>query len=498
MVLGILMSGVVFAACFATNRGSITRHVDGTYLAKALVAAAQEGNLPELEKLLGRGADPDANVRPNGNNALFVATTHDQIEAIKLLLRYGGHVDGKNTAGQRPIDWELAKGNLAMAILLRENGAAISSAEWAGATGDLDKLKSLVANGELKKGATNETMKKAVSMGQLDAVKFLEGIEGKPVAGKFLADAASSGNIPMMAYILRRGATIKTDGETAMDQAVIFYDQPEAAKFLLSHGADPNRFTRWGRFILSQARSAKMIKVLLEAGANPNSEDVFGIPLTTAPDADSVRLLFQFGADLNRITGSKGSIIENAIIRDYHDRPDVIEELRKRGAILNPETNGVGALAMAAEQNDLKTIKYLLDLGVNPNAYANEPEVRTSPLRIATIVSSLDTVKLLLERGGIARENPRDGLTPLSLALLSGDWDMTNLLRKAGARDVCDLSIAAAFGDLEEVSDLIKQGSDVNETDAGGYSPLFYATQRGQTDVVRLLLQHRAYVHDPT
>jgi hypothetical protein len=154
LVLGILMMSVVLAACFATTRGAITRHVDNAYLAKALVGAAQQGDLSKMEQLLRQGAGPDVNVRPTGFDAVYAATIHNQTEAIKLLLRYGSYIDGKNTSGQRPLDWALASGNLRLAALLRDNGAEISPSAWAGATGDLAKLKSFVSGGQLMGSST--------------------------------------------------------------------------------------------------------------------------------------------------------------------------------------------------------------------------------------------------------------------------------------------------------------------------------------------------------
>jgi len=56
-----------------------------------------------------------------------------------------------------------------------------------------------------------------------------------------------------------------------------------------------------------------MVKVLLEAGANPNVEDMSGTPLSTAPDADSVRLLVNTAANLHHNSCSGQSIIESVV-----------------------------------------------------------------------------------------------------------------------------------------------------------------------------------------
>jgi ankyrin repeat protein len=337
-------------------------------------------------------------------------------------------------------------------------------------------------------------MKYAVCMGHLDAVQLLEKMTGKPVEGKFLADAASAGNIPLMAYILEHGADIRTDGANAMAQAVLFYDQPEAARFLLHCGANPNQFTCWRKCFLSEAQSASMVKVLLEAGANPNSEDQWGTPLSAAPDAESVRLLVRYGANLHPRLLDGISLIESAVIHDRRDKPDVVRELIRLGATFDPQGNGIGALALAAARDKVETMKCLLDMGVNPNAFVNAPYLQTSVMRSAVIKSSMDAVRLLLEQGGTPLGNSRDGITPSSLALLSGDEDMANLLREGGARDVGDLSLAAAFGDLKEVRDLITAGADVNQRDQAGHTPLFYALRYRQTVIARFLMQHGAVV----
>jgi len=492
MLLGVLVVGLCSAISFTTDHSSVTRHVDKLYLTKALVSAAKAGNVVLMEPLIQQGADINRNVPPTGENALFAATTHNHMKVVELLLRNGAFIDSRNDSGMSAIDWALAAGRFSMVKLLHDKGAQISRNAWAAVTDDMVQLKSIVREAVFTNGQKDELMKCAVSMGHLDAVQFLEKITGKPIAGKFLADAASAGNIPMMAYILKQGADIRTDGANAMGQAVLFYDQPEAARFLLQHGANPNQFTSWRKYFLSEAQSASMTKVLLEAGANPNSEDQWGTPLSAAPDAESVRLLVRYGANLHPRLLEGISLIESAVIHDRRDKPDVVRELIRLGATFEPQGNGIGALALAAARDKVETMKCLLDMGVNPNAFVSAPYLQTSVMRSAVVKSSMDAVRLLLEQGSTALGDSRDGITPSCLALLSGDGDMANLLREGGARDVADLSLAAAFGDMNEVSDLVGQGADVNQTDEAGHTALFYALRYGHVGIVRLLMQHGA------
>src|SRR4051812_1375698 len=58
--------------------------------------------------------------------------------------------------------------------------------------------------------------------------------------------------------------------------------------------------------------------------------------------------------------------------------------------------------------------------------------------------------------------------------------------------DSGDLAIAVNFGNKGAVQDLIKRGADVNEADRSGIAVLILAARRGQTDIVRLLLDNGA------
>jgi len=83
---------------------------------------------------------------------------------------------------------------------------------------------------------------------------------------------------------------------------------------------------------------------------------------------------------------------------------------------------------MAAARNNAKTLKLLLDAGVNPNAY--EPSTKPPLYAMAARKSSIDAGGYMLEHGSNPLTDPRDGVFPLVLAILSGDRDMTNSFTK--------------------------------------------------------------------
>lgn len=242
-----------------------------------------------------------------------------------------------------------------------------------------------------------------------------------------------------------------------------------------------------------------MVKILLDAGANPNGQgdgnDDMGAPLVHAPDAESVRLLVQHGANLKPKFKDGYTLIDIVTSRNSDDKAEVVAELIKEGAEFDPKGNGATALARAAAWNHLDTMQVLLDHGVSPSAYSDEPFMHCSALNNAANEPSPEAVKFLLDHGADPNGDPRDTNTPLGYAVMCGRKENVEILRKAGAHDVGDLSIAAAQGDIGKISELLKNGANINETDHAGNTPLYYSVRRGHPDVARLLIQNGANVN---
>jgi beta-lactamase regulating signal transducer with metallopeptidase domain/ankyrin repeat protein len=316
-----------------------------------------------------------------------------------------------------------------------------------------------------------------------------------PALTKSLTDAARKGNLAEVENLLKQGADSNAKGSNGLSvlYTAVAKNRLDVVTALLQYGADPNRSNNGWDQVLFAAWNAPMLKVLLEGGANPNVDNGFGTPLAEARDAESVRLLVQHGANLNPNLKYGVTLVESAIGSGV--KADVVNELIKQGATFDPKGNGAGALARAAARNNVQIIQMLLDRGVSSNAYSDEPLMQTSALHNAAWEPSPDAVKLLLERGANPEGDPRDDDTPLAGALFFGRTENTDLLRKAGAHDVGNLSIAAALGDTAKVSDLLNSGANLNETDRAGNTPLYYAVRRAHVEITQLLLARGANVN---
>lgn len=99
---------------------------------RALLAAAERGDVPALRELLAGGADPNFQM-PNGDTALALAVAGDQLAAAKFLLESGA--DPNLALPYGPVLFlAVHNGNRAIAELLVRRGARIEPADPGGAS----------------------------------------------------------------------------------------------------------------------------------------------------------------------------------------------------------------------------------------------------------------------------------------------------------------------------------------------------------------------------
>jgi ankyrin repeat protein len=174
-----------------------------------------------------------------------------------------------------------------------------------------------------------------------------------------LVRASQQGDLAAVKRLVESGADVNSVGDHGMGPLLTF--TPSIVEYLLSKGADPNRQTNEGGdpvlLGIAYFNSAKCVRLLLDAGADPNAlvKDTcetalhgcligLGKNVTEIDRHEVVKLLIEHGADPNRRTIP--GMATSAFWRD----------VRTRG-----ETPLHRAAAYASEE----TVKFLLEAGAD-------------------------------------------------------------------------------------------------------------------------------------
>jgi ankyrin repeat protein len=246
--------------------------------------------------------------------------------------------------------------------------------------------------------------------------------------------------------------------------------------------------------------SAEAVRVLLAAGADPNTRNAFeATPLMwSATELEKVRMLVAQGADVNAKSKMGRTAVWIAAANDGSSA--VVKFLLEHGAKLN----GTEILAATAA-NDNATIRLLLDKGANVNA--KDVMTGNTPLINAATNGNTKLAEMLIARGADVNastlqisDRSKAGrlalgvLTPLHLAATSGPYDLVKLLLDAGANinahDVRDMTplmnaVATDHPDPRIVRLLVDRGTDLKVKDHDGLTATDWARKFNNPVVLR-------------
>jgi ankyrin repeat protein len=252
----------------------------------------------------------------------------------------------------------------------------------------------------------------------------------------------------------------------------------EGIQWLLEHGADPNRATRWGRTAFHHAvlrdNSSDIFEVLLEHGADPTLvAERPDTRRTAGPAMSGVAMAARRGrGDVLELIERRGIPIELEGVERLiaacarHDsakvkaiaehEPELARELVAQGGQLLVEFAGVGNTAGLGQ---------LLDLGVEVNAVTEDGDFYFDVAKNSTALHSAawrawsSTVKLLIARGASANVLDGKGRTALALAVracVDSYWkgrrtpESVETLLKAGAT-VRGVAYPSGYAEVDEL-----------------------------------------------
>ena len=194
----------------------------------------------------------------------------------------------------------------------------------------------------------------------------------------------------------------------------------DGIRWLLEHGADPKRVTRWRRTAFHQAllrdNSLEIIELLLDHGENPAlaAGGVSAIGLAARRGRGDVLDLFERRGIAINLEGVERLAAACAGHAKTGAEPQALAELKARGGQFLAEFAGNG---------NTEGVRFLLDLGIDAGALFEEGDPywdvarNSTGLHVAAWRARHDTVKFLITRGAPVNALDAKGRTALALAV---------------------------------------------------------------------------------
>ncbi len=385
------------------------------YGSSPLAEAATVGNVAVVRKLLGAGANVES-ANADGQTALMIVARTSNVEVAKLLLARGASVHVREKwRGQTPLMWAAAQGQPAMVKLLIQHKAKI------------DERSNL---NNFQRQVTAEPRSQARPSGGFTPLLY----------------ASRKGCLDCARLLLDAGADVNLtdpDGVSPLLLATLNLNFDIAALFV-KKGADVDKWDTWGRSPLFAAvdmntlphggradrpsadkvSGAQLVKILLDAGANPNLQLKLHPPYRSLRDDRGADQILTVGST-PLLRAARGGDIE------------VMRLLLARGALPGlPQMNGITPLMAAA--------------GKGVGAADTRGRYRTQE-------QAIESVQLLLDSGAAIDDRDNQGQTALYGAAALGWNDLVRTL----AANRADLNVKDAQG---------RTAADIAMGTAGGAS----------------------------
>jgi len=281
------------------------------------------------------------------------------------------------------------------------------------------------------------SLQEAASTGNIDLVRTLlaEGAKIDGVEGRFMKTAlhraAAGGHKDVVELLIANGARVDAEdgwpGGTALHYAAE-NGHNEIVELLIAKGSDVNAKDTSGRTALHIAASKghkKIVELLLENDADVNAGAWYNRTAAefamTGGHTEIVELLISKGADI--------SLLHLAL---YMEDEAKARSLIENGADVNKRTPyGTTPLHRAAGAGFKDIVKLLLDKGADVNARDNWDWT----ILHSAVYGGEEIVALLITGGANVNVRDGDNRTPLWYAQDEGYTEVAELLRRRGAKE---------------------------------------------------------------
>ncbi|WP_456201480.1 ankyrin repeat domain-containing protein [Wolbachia endosymbiont of Protocalliphora sialia] len=521
-------------------------------LNKELLAVVNGDDLNRVKALVSQGASLEA--KDNSDNTpLHNACNNGHVKVVEYLVEEGASLKVKNKDGETPLHVAAQHDSTLEVIefILNRDLSGINDITNNGRTplhlaiqgnkpSTVKLLLNKCANINAKDKDGKTPLDLAMQEGYTNIVEMIEQVQSDLDEG--LLTAVQDGNLNEAEDLVSRNANVNTTdiySWTPLHWAA-FEDRLEIARFLIKKGADINAADKgpYGKkpvHVAIENNSKDIIGFLLSKGVSINDTDKQGYtPLHYAAwrgRLEIAELLVDKGASINTADASTAGKKPIHVAAENNSK-SIIEFLISKGVNVDEaDKNGWAPLHYAAKFDQLEVAKFLIEKGANINA-ADTSTIGEKPIHVAAENNSKNIIEFLISKGVSVNDTDKDGRTPLYWASWNGRLDVVEYLIGKGAdisakdkdgRNPLDVAkghqydnvveylqqaelrlnkqllTAVQDGDFEKVKDLVSRGAsldaaNIDAQDKDGKTPLHFAAQEGNLDMVQFFLNRGANI----
>ncbi|KAJ9136988.1 Ankyrin [Coniochaeta hoffmannii] len=373
-----------------------------------LLQAAQAGNTQQVRALIALGASPSAKSQ-DGRTALHFCAIYDDVTTAEILVEHGAEIDAKDNKSRSPLRIALGTGSLGVATFLIQRGGTLDNypalLDAIGSGQDHDAFTPLLDALHVRLDSVGESVLLHEVLERHDDVALHR-----------LFDAGFDPNA--------RDAS----GVSLIHHAILRLREM-SVKLLLQYGADKNDFLTdktasllrddvdWHRPLrdrLEQGitplatagramRNHSIVRILLEAGADPNWEYPCGIIALHGMCAQEFlagsKLMIDFGANVNKL-----------------------------------DDDGNAPLFWAIICGNTELIRYMMDHGGDLNLRITHGYPNYTPLHLAIHEMQGEVSRILITSGADLDAKDQYGRRPIDLIKVFGDCGVLDLLEERTKR----------------------------------------------------------------
>jgi ankyrin repeat protein len=595
------------------NAGAVINPSSGE---SPLASAAEWGHVEVVDLLVSAGADVNMVVCNNGSTSTPLMTAigcgsdiphEDVISVVQILLLAGadpnGVVSARDGKVETPLGAAMRRESIELIQLLLGNGARVNEQSFVEAVRccDINVVKLLLNSGgqvtesaiecavednstmvfflleitdkRIKERCKTAALIKSIECGKMALIQELR-VSGAQLVQSYKLEAAlqqviKAGNTPVLHFLLDETSGYQTPSLGSLDKGLwtaIHNDRNDIVQLLLGEGADVNGAgSRRNDSPLVEAiikKDSNLAKQLLVAGAAVNDPYRERTVLPAVVDWGYYPLIqdiINAGAEVDDLE-AKGNRTALFVAVEKKNK-EAIKLLIDAGANVNAlraVESGQTALLAASRNNDLPTVRYLLELGADSDEGSLVAGITGSvelvqtllearlhrykrysrgygcgALRHAIELRDATMIKLLLAKGidanafffskkgdqavsehlfpktsrGLYLET---GQSALGFAIVSDESEDSGIVRLllqlgadpnsiVGSEHYTALLAAIHEGNLGLVKVLLAAGADANPNLRSGvkHTPLQLAVKKGRLDIVNILLDSGADINMP-